>query len=102
MKNIRATREEVEEEMMKHPERSVCMEQHEEGYFELKFALPLIPVYVVNEILKTLHNIYSEEEYALKSLNDLAHKYKVQRRWTIFWYGVAIAALGYIIVYGGR
>jgi hypothetical protein len=98
------TREEVNEEMIKHPEKSVCMEQTDEGYFELKYALPLIPVPVVNAILKTLHNTYLEclPEDVLKDLRDLNHKCKVQRRWTIFWYGVAIAALGYIIVYGGR
>lgn len=98
------TREEIEKEMNKHPERSICMEQHEEGYFELKYNLPSIPVPVVNAILKTLHSTYLEclPEDVLKDLNALAHKCKVQRRWTIFWYGVAIAALGYIIVYGGK
>lgn len=98
------TREEIEKEINKNPEKSVCMEQTDEGYFVLKYALPLIPVSVVNAILKTLHNTYLEclPEDVLKDLHDLNHKCKVQRRWTIFWYGIAIAALGYIFILGGR
>lgn len=112
MKVKRVTDKEMDQLEKDCPENVLRMVQQKEGYFTLDCDQPFIPLQIVNEVLKQLHGIYSNQLFdkAYDNLPDEHKKYQAylekrirsQRRWTIFWYGIAIAALGYIFILGGR
>lgn len=94
----------------KLPPNNVQMIQQPDKSFKIEATSNDIPVFVVNEILTQLHNIYLDQKFseAMKEIPEkhkeytsyLEHKCKKQKRWTLFWYFIALASIAYII--GGR
>lgn len=98
--------------MSKEPENVMHMKQQKEGHFTIECDQPFIPLVVVNEVLKEVHKLYTTKLFdgVLDKLPEEHKNYTKYlekrcirlRRWNIFWYGIAIAALGYIFFIGGR
>ena len=108
----RVSNKEMDELQKECPENIIRMVQQEEGYFTIACDQSKIPLQIVNEVLKQLHNIYKDQMFdkAYSNLPDEHKKYQAylekrirsQKRWTFFWYAIAIAALGYIFILGGN
>ena len=106
-----ASKDEWKELEKDSPENIIQMVQQSDGSFELKSPHDRLPLFVVNEVLKQLHSIYFNTVFDKKMEQIpekhkeytayLEHKCKVQRRWTLFWYAVALVAIAHIIM-GGR
>jgi hypothetical protein len=86
------------------------MIQQSDKSFKVESSFKDIPVFVVNEILTQLHNVYSTQ-YLNEAMKEIPEKHKEytsylekkcrdQRRWTLFWYFIALAAIAYIV--GGK
>ena len=102
------------EEFLKNhklPPNNVQMIQQPDKSFKVEATSKDIPLFVVNEILTQLHKIYLDQHY-FTAMQDIPEKHKEytaylerkckrQKRWTLFWYAVALISIGYIIV-GGR
>lgn len=108
----RVTDKEMDELQKECPENIIRMVQHEEGHFTIDCDQPLIPLQIVNEVLKQLYIIYKDQIFD-KAYSNLPEKHKEyqkvlekqlrsQKRWTFFWYAIAIAALCYIFILGGN
>ena len=93
------------------PENIIQMVQQDDGSFQIKSPHKSIPLFVVNEVLTQLHKIYDQLAFdnKYKDVPEEHKKYQIylekkcraQKRWTLFWYAVALIAIAYIII-GGR
>lgn len=106
-----SSKEEFEELMKDCPENIIQMVQQDDGSFQIKSPHKSIPLFVVNEVLIQLHKIYDQLAFdkRYKDVPEEHKKYQIylekkcraQKRWTLFWYAVALIAIAYIII-GGR
>ena len=91
--------------------KAVQMKQQKEGYFKVESPLPALPLEVIDEILKELHNIYANKAFdeAFEDLDEnhrmftaaMITKYKFQKFLALFWFTCFMAAICYILM-GGR
>ena len=113
MKKVKTIYTDNREEFLKNhelPPNNVQMIQQDDKSFRVETSFNAIPVFVVNEILTQLHNIYTDQRFN-EAMKDIPQKHKEytsylekkcrdQRRWTLFWYFIALAAIAYIV--GGK
>lgn len=88
----------------------IALKQQDDGSFICESPHEILPIFIINELLSQLHDIYKNNmldkaidtlpEDLKKDINYLMKKYRTQRRWTFFWYAVALAAILYIIMGG--
>lgn len=113
MKKVKTIYTDDREEFLKNhklPPNNVQMIQQPDKSFKVESSFKDIPVFVVNEILTQLHKIYLDQHY-FTAMQDIPEKHKEytaylerkckrQKRWTLFWYFIALVSIAYII--GGR
>ena len=104
------TKEEYEKIFDKDKPNVIALKQQEDDSFKCESPHDILPLCIVNEILSQLHDIYKAmmfdkaidtiPEDIKKHIAYLNKKCRIQKRWTLFWYAVALAAILYIIMGG--
>jgi hypothetical protein len=104
------TKEEYDKIFDKDIPNVIGLKQQEDGSFKCESPHDILPLCIFNEILSQLHDIYKNMMFdkACDNLPEVHKKYqlylekkcRIQKRWTLFWYAVALAAILYIIMGG--
>jgi hypothetical protein len=104
------TKEEYDKIFDKDIPNVIGLKQQEDGSFKCESPHDILPLCIVNEILSQLHSIYNDmaldkaidtiPEDLKKRIAYLNKKCRIQKRWTLFWYAIALAAILYIIMGG--
>ena len=112
-KRIKSTmsKEEYDKLFDKGKPNIIALKQQDDGSFICESPHEILPIFIINELLSQLHEIYKNTmldknidnlpEDLKKEIAYLNKKCRAQRRWTFFWYAIALAAILYIIM-GGR
>lgn len=111
-KKIKSTmsKEEYDKLFNNGKENVIALKQQDDDSFKCESPHEILPLFIVNEILSQLHGIYKDmmldkaidtiPEDLKKHIAYLNKKCRIQKRWTLFWYAIALAAILYIIMGG--